>query len=99
MARPKASVGPCASSFANPATVAALAPTINRKLEAERFWLGLQFRFLYRVVQVQLMTGSVSITQLARLTHLLGSLAAQIEAAMSALEEASMARLRSSLSP
>ncbi len=80
-------------------TVAALAPELSQRLEAERFWLGLQFRFLYRVVQVRLMTGSVSITQLARLTDLLGSLAAQIEAAMAALEEASMARLRSSLSP
>jgi hypothetical protein len=80
-------------------TAAALAPRVNRKLEAERFRLGLQFRFHYRVVQVRLMTGSVSVPQLARLTDLLGSLAAQIEAAMAALEETSMARLRSSLSP
>ena len=78
-------------------TVAALAPKVSRKHEAERFWLGLRFRVLYRVVQTRLMLSSVSVPQLARLANLIGSLAAQIEAAMAALEETSMARLRSNL--
>ncbi len=79
-------------------TVAALSPQVSRKREAERLWLGLEFRALYRVVLVRLMLGSVSVPQLARLTELIGSLAAQIEAGMAALEEASITRLRSNLS-
>src|SRR5712692_6006824 len=68
-------------------TVAALSPQVSRKREAERLWLGLEFRALYRVVLVRLMLGSVSVPQLARLTELIGSLAAQIAAGMAALEE------------
>jgi hypothetical protein len=78
-------------------TVAALSPQVSRKREAERLWLGLVFRALYRVVLVRLMLGSVSVPQLARLTELIGSFAAQIEAGMAALEEASITRLRSNL--
>jgi hypothetical protein len=79
-------------------TVAALSPKVSRTQEAERFWLGLRFRILYGLVLLRLETRSVPVPQLGRLTELIGSLAAQIEAAMAALEEASIARLRSSLS-
>ncbi len=79
-------------------TVAALSPEVSRKREAERLWLGVRFRVLYRVAQLQLLAGSVSIPQLTQLTDLIGSLASQIEARMAALEEASRTRLRSNLS-
>ena len=80
-------------------TVAALSPQVSRKQEAERFWLGLRFRVLHRLALLRLAFGSVSVPQLARLTELVGSLAAQIEAAMGALEEGSATRLRASLAP
>lgn len=79
-------------------TVAALSPEVSRTLEAERFWLGLRFRTLYRLAWLRLEIGRISVPQLARLTELVGSLAAQIESAMAGLEEASVMRLRSSLS-
>ncbi len=78
--------------------VAALSPEVSRKREAERLWLGVRFRVLYRVAQLQLLAGSVSIPQLTQLADLIGSLASQTEARMAALEEASMTRLRSNLS-
>ena len=80
------------------ATVAALSPEISRAQEAERLWLILRFRVLYGLVGLRLATGSISLPQLGRLTDLIGSLAAQIEAAMATLEEASAEQLRSSLS-
>jgi HAMP domain-containing protein len=79
-------------------TVAALSPEISRAQEAERFWLGLRFRILYALVQLKLASGWVSLPQLGRLTELIGSLAAQMERAMAALEQASIEQLRSNLS-
>ncbi len=79
-------------------TVAALSPEVSRAQEAERFWLGLRFRILYGFVRLRLEVGSVPVPQLGRLTDLVGSLATQIETAMAALGEASLADLRSSLS-
>lgn len=79
-------------------SVAALSPEISRAEEAERFWLSLRFRILHALVRLRLVTGSISVPQLGRLTGLIGSLAAQIEAAMAALEPASAEELRSSLS-
>ncbi len=78
--------------------VAALSPAVRRALEAERLWLGIRFRILYQVVWLRLATGGVPLPELERLTQLVGSLAAQIESAMAALEESSVARLRSDLS-
>ncbi len=79
-------------------TVAALSPAVSRSWEAERLWLGLRFRILYRITWLRLATGGVSLPQLTRLTELVGNLAGQTEASMAALEEVSMARLRSGLS-
>lgn len=81
------------------ATVAALSPEISRAQEAERLWLNLRFQILYGLVWLRLGTGSISVPQLGRLADLVGGLAAQIEAAMATLEEASFEQLRSSLSP
>lgn len=79
-------------------TVASLAPHVSRKQETERLWLGLRFRIFYGLVWLRVATGSVSVPQLARLTDMVGSMAARLEGVMAALEEASMARLRSELS-
>lgn len=79
-------------------TVASLSPKVSRKQEAERFWLGLRFQVLYGLVWVRLQVGSTCLPQLARLTELVGGLAAQIETAMAALEQASVTRLRTDLS-
>lgn len=79
-------------------TVAALSPAVNRKQEAERFWLAVRFGVLYRLAWLRLQTGGVPVPQLARLTELVGSLAAQIETAMTALEDVPLMRLRSGLS-
>ncbi len=49
-------------------------------------------------MRLRLEVGSVPVPQLGRLTDLVGSLATQIETAMAALGEASLADLRSSLS-
>ena len=78
-------------------TVAALSPEVNRKQEFERVWLWLRFWILCRLVSVSLRTGRVSIPQIAHLTQLVGSLAAEIETAMAGLEAASGKRLGSSL--
>lgn len=79
-------------------TVAALSPEVSRARETEQFWLGLRFRILHRLVSLRLYAGWVSLTQLARLTEMVGSLAARIEAGMAALEETSASKLRGDFS-
>ncbi len=79
-------------------TVASLSPGVSRKLEFERLRLVLRFWMLYALVRIQLVMGVSVVRELARLTELVGGLAAQTERAMAALEEASGTRLRSSIS-
>jgi hypothetical protein len=79
-------------------TVAALSPKVSRKQEAERLWLWWRFWIHLRLVSLSLRTGLVPVPQLARLTQLVGGLAAEIEAAMAKLEEAGGKRLRTTLS-
>ncbi len=78
-------------------TVAALSPVVSRQQEAERLRLGMRFRLLYGLAWLRLGMGGVSVPQLARLTELVGSLAAQIEGAMAALEDDGMMQARSRL--
>jgi hypothetical protein len=77
--------------------VAAVSPVVSRQQEVERLRLGLRFRLLYGLAWLRLGMGGVSVPQLARLTQLVGSLAAQIEGAMAALEDAGMMQARSRL--
>jgi len=78
-------------------TVASLSPEVSRKLEFERLRLMLRFWMLYGLVRMQLAMGVSVVTELARLTELVGGLAAQTERAMAALEEASARRLQSGI--
>jgi len=78
--------------------VASLSPGVSRKLEFERLWLMLRFWMLYGLVRVQLAIGGSAIKEMAQLTELVGGLAAQIERAIAALEEASATRLRPGIS-
>ncbi len=79
-------------------TVAALSPEINREHEAKRFWLGMRFRVMYRMVEFRLAFQWVPLQDIARLADLIGSLAARMEAAMAALERDSASQLGASLS-
>jgi hypothetical protein len=67
-------------------TVALLSPQVNRSLEAERFWLGVRFRFLHTHALLRLEVGFVTVPEFQQLTELLGGFAAQVEAGMTALE-------------
>jgi hypothetical protein len=79
-------------------TVAALSPEVSRARETERLWLSLRFRVLYRLVNIGLYTSRSSLSQLTRLTEMVGSFAAQIEAAIAALEKTSASKLRADFS-
>jgi len=74
-------------------TVAVLSPQVTRSLEAERLWLGVRFRFLYALALLQLTGGVAAVPEFQRLTDLLGTFAAQVEAGMAALEPRPAARL------
>jgi len=79
-------------------TVAALSPKVSRSRETERLWLSLRFRVLYRLVNLRLYTGWISLPQLTRLTEMVSSFAAQVEAGMAALEKTSASKLRADFS-
>lgn len=79
-------------------TVAALSPQVSRAHETERMWLGFRFRVLYGLVNLRLRAGWSSLPQLGRLTEMVGSFAAQVEAAMAALEKTSASKLRADFS-
>jgi len=78
--------------------VAALSPEISRAGETERVWLSVRFRILYRFVSLRLYTGWASLSQLTRLTEMVGSFAAQVEAGMAAFEKTSAPKLRADFS-
>lgn len=79
-------------------TIAALSPEVHHVQEAERVRLALRFEFLYRRVQLRLLLGGIPVPLLARVADLVSAQAAQIEAAMSRLEELSAENLRPSFS-
>jgi hypothetical protein len=67
--------------------VAAHSKHFSRREEFERAWLSLRFRVGYRIMSIRIATGSLGlVTQMGRLTELLGSLSARAEAAMARLE-------------
>lgn len=80
-------------------TVAALSPEVNRKQEMERFWLSTQFLLLYRVVSLRLVAGFPRLPQVAHLTDLIGSLAAQVDERMAALGQKAPLRVPTGLTP
>ncbi|MGH9683430.1 MAG: hypothetical protein ACRD4S_07450 [Candidatus Acidiferrales bacterium] len=71
-------------------TVASLSPALSRRQEIERIGLSLRFRVGYRIVCVRLALGELeSRRQITALAELIGNMAAQTEAAMAQLQEAS----------
>jgi hypothetical protein len=66
-------------------TVAALSPEVSREREVEQLWLRMQFLLLHRLVSLRLAAGLSPLPQVARLTELVGSFAAQIDMRMAAL--------------
>jgi hypothetical protein len=73
--------------------VSALSPEISQTREAQQLWFSLRFRLLYHLVSLRMLMGTASLPQLIRLTQMVGSFAAQIEAGMAALEESSASGL------
>lgn len=63
--------------------IAAMSPEISHRQEAERFALGLKFQLICWLVRLRLLTGNLPVRQIQYLTGLVGSLAAQMEQAMS----------------
>lgn len=68
-------------------TVAALSPEVSREREMERLWLSVRFLVMHRLVSLRLATGVAPLPQVVRLTELVGSFAAQVEARMAALDQ------------
>ena len=68
-------------------TVAALSPEVSREQEMERLWLSVRFLVIYRLVSLRLAAGFAPLPQVVRLTELVGSFAAQVEARMAALDQ------------
>lgn len=79
-------------------TVAAFSPEIQQEQETHRMRLALQFEFLCLRVRLRLALGRGPMPLLTRLTGLVGAQAAEIEAAMSRLEELSLSGVRADLS-
>ncbi len=69
--------------------VASLSPRVERRQEWERLKLLCRFQFLYLLVSLNLRVGGGATRGLSRLTGLVGSLASQMETAISALGEIS----------
>jgi len=67
--------------------VAALSPQVDARQEAERVRLGVRFRVVYALVSMRLALGYVPVPAFERLTALVGSLAARLEASMTSLIE------------
>lgn len=78
--------------------VVRLSPRVKRTQEFEFLWLRLRFAMLHEIVALRLTIGRAPDRAVHRLLETVGSLASQVEAAMSALEETSRTRLRAGLS-
>ncbi|SRR5258708_6022016 len=61
-------------------TLSSLSPSITRRLEWERVWLGLQFRGLYFLARLRVEMGLNSIGSLTQLTDVVADLTARVEA-------------------
>ena len=76
--------------------VAALSPHLSADRERELFRLSLRFQALCVLVQWRLRFGFAPLSGLARLTDLVGNLAAGVESTIVSLEEGSLSGFRSS---
>jgi hypothetical protein len=71
-------------------TIAALSPQVEYAGEAGRLRQLLRFELLYRLIQLRLAFGGISVPALRRLADLVGAHAAELGAAMAQLEERSL---------
>jgi hypothetical protein len=69
--------------------VSRLAPRLDSFREAELFWLGLRFRLIYRLAQLELTLGYRPAKAYLRLTGMLGGLGNALEQAAATLAEES----------
>ncbi len=69
--------------------IASLSPLVEQRREWERLELFVRFQFLYLLVSLGLQIGGRATAELRRLTDVVGSLASQMETAISALGEIS----------
>lgn len=63
-------------------TIAALSPVISRQQETERLALSVQFRLLYALGWMSLVTGRMPLDQLEQLTAMVGRLALRMDESM-----------------
>ncbi len=70
-------------------TLSALSPKVNRRLEWERFLLGLQFRLLYSLAWLRLKTGLNCLESLEHLTNVVADLESRADAAVAGIAQIS----------
>jgi hypothetical protein len=78
-------------------TVAALAPEVEGRQEAQRLWLWLRFRLHYGLARLSLKTGRFSQPELASICKLFDQLRMRTQVALETLEHRSLQPLRSKL--
>lgn len=66
-------------------TIARMTPEIDRRREAELFWLGARFVVLSQLVRLRLRLGRTPREELQKLANLIGALGAEMEQAAAAL--------------
>jgi hypothetical protein len=76
--------------------LASLSPEVSRTREWEWFWLGLQFRVMFRLLTVRIALSRHTLPQFARLTDFVASQAADLESRMVQLAGVLPPRLRMS---
>ena len=67
--------------------LAALSPEVAAEEESERFWLAVRFECGYQMTRAFLLLGGLPLSQLHRMTQMVGTLGARLEAAMVGLGE------------
>jgi len=67
--------------------LASLSPQVGARHEAERFWLAARFEWRYQLVRALLRLGNSPQLQLQRITQMVGTLSAKLDAAILELGE------------
>lgn len=76
--------------------LASLSSEVSRKREWEWFWMGLQFRIMFKLLTLRFTFGHFSLPHLARLTDFVASHAAELEVRMSQMSGMLPSRMRMS---
>jgi hypothetical protein len=67
-----------------------LSPTVDRQHEYQRWWLAARFELLCAFASLKLRCGVLPVSQMRRLTDLIGNLTIRLERAMRVWEEAAL---------